>query len=263
MLQTEIEELKAALAQVDLERCDQPRDRGSDHSLADGTDEVLQRMQDLIDEANRSDERVSILEEILHASEEANRSEAEERKQLAAWLGDIENRVGQREDEHMAELEMLRQRLEKSIKQQEGLQRQLKHAADGGNALKHYEETLEHLQATNKTLQEELAQSQKQRLMLGQRLAQASSEQERDLREERANIAKEHAALARMRYEISSKLADVDDLPKTLNPVDTEAAHRIQTLRQHLREIHEQEKAEEKDASLTTRLAKLWKRIEH
>ena len=66
-----------------------------------------------------------------------------------------------------------------------------------------------------------------------------------------------------MRYEISSKLANVDDLPKTLNSADMETAHRIQTLRQHLREIHEQEKAEEKEASLTTRLARLWKRVEY
>ena len=86
---------------------------------------------------------------------------------------------------------MLRQRLEKSIQQQEGLQRQLKHAADGGNAQKHYEETLEHLQQTNKSLQEELAQSRKERLTLEQRIAQVTTDQERDLREERANIAKE------------------------------------------------------------------------
>ena len=46
-------------------------------------------MQELIEEANRSDERVAILEDLLHAAEDASRSEIEERAQLEAWVGDI------------------------------------------------------------------------------------------------------------------------------------------------------------------------------
>ena len=64
------------------------------------TDQVLQRMEELIEEANRSDERAGLLEEMLHAAEDATRAERDERSQLEAWLTDIERRIGSREDEH-------------------------------------------------------------------------------------------------------------------------------------------------------------------
>ncbi|QDT07173.1 Chromosome partition protein Smc [Rubripirellula lacrimiformis] len=267
LLHAEIEELQAALAQRDAERscerCDQRMEDDIHDPLVDGSDEVLQRMQDLIDEANRSDEHVSILEESLHAAEDANRTGQEERRQLEAWVADIEKRIGQREDEHAAEVDALRQRLEESTEQQQRLQRQLRQAATGGNAPKHYEETLEQLQATNKSLQDSLAETQKERTSLEQRIETLSDVQEISLREERASIAKEQAKLSRMRFEITSKLAEVEDLPKVENPADRETSNRIQALRQHLREIHEQEKSEEKEVSLTSRLAKLWHRVEY
>ena len=267
LLRAEIEELQSALAQRDAEQaCDRsvsqlpssPENLGAEHS-----DEVLARMQELIDEANRSDERVAILDEMLHASEEANRSEHEERDQLEAWVGDIEKRVSQREHEHAAELDALRQRLEESSLQRERLQKQLRQAACNGGAPKHYEETLENLQKQNEKLQEKLAESEKRRTALEQRLEQASGEQDRSLREERANIAKEQARISRLRFELSSKLAAIEEMPKVVNQADRETAQRIQTLREHLREIHEQEKQEEREASITTRLAKLWKRVEY
>ena len=59
------------------------------------------------------------------------------------------------------------------------------------------------------------------------------------------------------------KLSEIEELPKAENQADKETAHRIQTLREHLREIHEQEKQEERDLPLTARLAKLWKRVEY
>jgi DNA repair exonuclease SbcCD ATPase subunit len=264
LMQAEIEDLQAALAQRDAERFHDSSDEQSDGGHpARESDEVLQRMQELVDEANRGDERVAVLEEMLHASEDANRSEQEERHQLEAWVGDIEKRIGQREDEHVAELEALRQRLEESNQRIDRLQQQLRQAAHSGNAPKQYEETLENLQESNKQLQEKFAESQKQCFSLERRLEQASDEQERALREELAKIAKEQAKVSRMRYELSSKLTAIEEIPKPENQADKETAHRIQTLRQHLREIHEQEKEEEKEASLATRLSKLWKRVEY
>jgi hypothetical protein len=264
LMRAEIEDLQAALAQRDAERFDDSCEHPSDpRHAADESDEVLARMQELVDEANRSDERVAVLEEMLHASEDANRSEQEERHHLEAWVGNIEKRIGRREEEHLAEVEAFKQRLEESSVQIHRLQQQLRQAAHGGNAPQQYEQTLENLQKSNQQLQEQLAESQKRQASLEQRLEQASEEQERALGEERARIAKEQAKLSRMRYELSSKLTDIEELPKPDNQADKETAHRIQTLRQHLREIHEQEKKEEKEASLATRLSKLWKRVEY
>jgi hypothetical protein len=267
LLRAEIEELQTALAQRDAEqnfdRPDSYDQEATSSAPVEASDQVLQRMQELIDEANVSDERVSLLEEMLHASEATNRSEHEERDQLEAWVGDIEQRIGQREDEHLAEVETLRNRLEESNLRQEQLQKQLQKAAFSGNAPKQYEETLENLQRTNKELQEKLGETEKRCLSLERKAEQASGDQDSALREERANIAKETAKISRLRFELSSKLTEIEHLPKDQNLEDKETAHRIRALREHLKEIHEQEKLEEKDAPLTKRLAKLWKRVEY
>lgn len=266
LLQAEIEDLQAQLAQRDA---DQSQERFEQDVATvrtpEDSDEVLHRMQELIDEANRSDERVALLEEMLHAAEDASRSESEERNQLEAWVGDIEKRIGQREEEHTAELETLRNRLEESQELQERLQRQLRQAAAaGGAAPKQYEETLENLQQSNQRLQQELGDTQKQCRSLQKQIDEKSEDTEAALRSERAKIAQEQAKISRLRFELSSKLTEIEEAPATtVNQADRETAHRIQTLRQHLREIHEQEKKEEKEASLTTRLAKLWKRVEY
>ncbi len=121
LLQAEIEDLRAALAQRDA-------DHGNEHdgidetfesSTIDESDEVLLRMQELIEEANRSDEQVALLEEMLHAAEDANRSEREERNQLEAWVRDIEQRIGTREEEHAAEIDSFKHRLQESSDQQD------------------------------------------------------------------------------------------------------------------------------------------------
>ena len=88
LLQAEIEELRTALAQRDAEQSvDSYSATNEDDSTAiEATDEVLLRMQELIEEADRSDERVAILEEMLHSAEDASRSERDERNQLEAWV---------------------------------------------------------------------------------------------------------------------------------------------------------------------------------
>ncbi len=264
ILQAEIEQLRTELAQRDADRRSDLG--GSDceqlDQPAEQTDEVLGRMQELIDEANRSDERVGILEEMLHAAEDASRAEQEERHQLEAWVGEIEQRVGAREDEHSAELDTLRKRLEDAVTQQQRLQRQLHHAATDGSASMHYEETLEQLQKTNQQLEEKVADLEEQNRTLQVRLEQQSSEQDQQLRQERAALAQEQAKISRLRYELTSKLSAIEEMPKSENQTDKETSDRIRTLREHLREIHEQEKREEREAPLTKRLANLWKRVE-
>ena len=265
LLQAEIEDLQAALAQRDAERFDVVGDSqpSGDVQGVEESDEVLQRMQDLVEEANRSDERVSILEEMLQAAEDANRREHEERQQLEAWVNDIEQRIGQREEEHAAEVESLKARIEDADAQQEKLQRKFRKAAVSAGASKEMDESMEELQQQNRHLQFDLAHSRKECVALQQQLDKATQDQEAFLREERAKLAKEQAQASRLRFELSTKLAAIEEMPKNDNAADREASEKIRTLREHLREIHEQEKQEEKEASLATRLSKLWKRVEY
>ena len=267
LLQAEIEDLRAALAQRDADQMVELEgpERTNHPTSEEAPDDVLQRMQELIDEANRSDERVALLEEMLLAAEDANRSEREERNQLEAWVRDIEKKVGDREEEHAAELEALKSRLQEAAEQQLRLQKQLRKAASGGtaDATKQYDQILESLQQKNRDLEEELAESQKQCLNLDKRLESAQGGTDELLREERAKLAKEQAAVSRLRYELSSKLTEIEQMPKSDNRADQETGQRIRALREHLREIHEQEKDEVKESTLATRLAKLWKRVEY
>lgn len=264
LLRAEIEDLQAAVAQRDAElEFQNATSEQSAVAASPESDAVLERMQELIDEANRSDERAALMEEMLHAAEQANRSDQDERNQLEAWVGDIEKRVGQREDEHAAEVEALKSRLDEASEHNQRLQKKLQQVAFNGNAPKQYEETLENLQRTNKELQENLIEAEKKALALVQKVAQLSSEQDGALREERAKIAKERAQVSRLRFELSQQLTDIEELPKNENQADRETAHRLKTLREHLREIHEQERQEEREAPLTKRLAKLWKRVEY
>ena len=92
----EIETLQTALAQRDADHLfdRSPQSHASAECPAtEASDEVLHRMHELVDEANRSDERVALLEQMLHAADDANRSEQEERHHLEAWVGDIEKRI--------------------------------------------------------------------------------------------------------------------------------------------------------------------------
>jgi hypothetical protein len=267
LLQAEIEDLRAALAQRDADQMVEVEsaERANDPTIEDQPDDVLQRMQELIDEANRSDERVALLEEMLLAAEDTNRSEREERSQLEAWVRDIEKKVGDREEEHAAELEALKARLQESAEQQQRLQKQLRKAASGGDAdaTKQYDQILESLQQKNRDLEEGLAEAKKQCLTLEKRLESAQGGADELLRAERAKLAKEQAAVSRLRYELSSKLSQIEQMPQSDNRADQETGQRIRALREHLREIHQQEKEEVKESTLTTRLAKLWKRVEY
>ena len=266
LLRAEIDELRSALAQRNAEAEHLQESLTEPHELKDvgqvEDEKLLHRLEELIEEANRSDERASLLEEMLHAAEDANRLEQEERRQLEAWVGDIESRIGRREEEHAAEVDALRQRLLEADELQQQLQQKLKTAAQTRNATKQYDETLEELQKNKRDLQQQVEQLLKERTTLLQRVEQLSTEQEQALREERVALAKEQAQLARMRYELSTKLAEAEHAPKAVGGVDTETATRIRVLREHLREIHEEEMSEEKDASLTTRLSRLWRRLE-
>jgi hypothetical protein len=260
ILQAEIAQLRAELAERDADQ--QCQIDHSDSAPEQDADQLLTRMQELIDDADRSDERVRILEEMLCAAESTNRAEQEERTHLDAWVGEIETRIGHREGEHKAELEQLRMQLDQATVQQQQLQRRLQHVAQGAGAAPQYQQALAELQQTNQALQQQLNDLQQQNRVLQQQVDDAGQTQESLLREERAKLAKEQADVSRLRFELTSRLTEIAELPRPENQVDLETSHRIQALRQHLREIHEQEKQRERDAPLTTRLARLWKRVD-
>lgn len=273
LLRAEIEDLQAALAQRDeqiaslvSDRESGDRDPGQQDELEHQTETMLRRLQDLLDEAECHDERVAVLEELLQTAEEANQAEQEERAQLEAWVGDIERRIGQREDEWKAEAEALRAQVDQTRGERDRVQHQLRDAASQGSAPAAYQETLDRLQQQNQTLQQELDARGKEIASLQQRLERAENREEESLRDERAAVARERAEVSRLRHELQQKLTESEALPHAKDQPDREFANRLKTLREHLKEIHEEERQEREQrggSALASRIGRLWKRLEY
>ena len=75
-----------------MEQGSRPADEPNCDSLA-----LVARLEQLLDELDRRDQREAALQEQLRAAEDASRAGQEERRQIETWLSEIEERVGQRE----------------------------------------------------------------------------------------------------------------------------------------------------------------------
>jgi hypothetical protein len=262
LLLAEIEDLRTALAMRDADVTSAFQVPTQVESEAEESEGVLHRIQELVEEANRADERVMILEEMLHAAEDANRSEVEERAHLEAWVSDIEKRVGQREQEHAAEIEAVRERLASAGEQYIRLQRELQGAAATGDSVQvRHEQMLESLQQENRQLQDSLETAQKDLRQLQQKYENQSEQSEVALREDRAKIAREHAEMSRLKFEYAQKL-------RSLEEVETKSIHeddpRLESLREHrqyLREMSEDKKTRQQ-STLSGRLKRIWSLVE-
>lgn len=271
LLREEVEALQGLLAERDAQLAELTAAAADSVAICNVENDeedaavLLTRMEALLEEAACGDERVVMLEEMLRASEEANQAEQEERQQLEAWVGDIERRIIQRDDVRNAETEALRGRLEEALAERDRVQRQLQDAASRGDAAKRYEETLDRLQRQNKGLQDKLAEMAAERATLIKQLECSSHRHDEAMREERAAIAQERAIVSRLRCELANKVADLERSPRPSSKAADEAATRLQALREHLREIHDEEQHEHRnqdDGTLTSRISRLWKRLD-
>ena len=273
LLKSEIEDLRIQLAARD-EQIALLSSEGACRDVSPESDIVGQNSQDLVDrmddllaEMAEHDERVKILQELLETAELQNQAEQEERNCLENWLGEIEQRIGQRESEWKAESDGLRKRLEGAISERDQAQNKLQEVAKRYNmAPQAIEETMKQLQQQNAALQNQLETSQRETGALLKQLDKAKSAADEQLQEERAKLAKERADVSRMRFQLSKELSEINEteMPEAKDQPDREFAHRLRTLREHLREIHEEEKEERetKGESLLGRISGLWKRVE-
>ncbi len=119
------------------------------------------------------------------------------------------------------------------------------------------------MQKQNAELQTALEESQKQCVSLNRQIERLQSEEPESLQELRAELTQEKASVSRMRFQLSKQLQEIDGDAATKDHPDREFAYKLQTLRQHLREIHEEEKVEreQKGESLLGRISNLWKRV--
>lgn len=278
LLKSEIEDLRIQVAERDEQlaelsglesvgevRCSSPAAAiGNEFESVD----LVQRVDHLLGELAEHDERVSTLQELLQTAEVQNQAEREERNCLENWVGEIEQRIGEKESEWQAEQDSLRDRLTSACGERDQVQQQLHAAAQRYGNVSDKEpindEVLQNLQKQNAELQSEVETSRRQLAAQAKQLERLQNEEPESLQEMRAELAQEKASVSRLRFQLSQQLQDISEIPEPKDQPDREFAYKLQTLREHLREIHEEEKVQkdQKGDSLLGRISNLWKRVD-
>ncbi len=177
LLRAEIECLQSELAERDrhLLELSELATLGTDacESAADPqeVDRLVGRLEDLLDELSRGDQRISALEELLCAEQELSRNQDEEKRQVEAWLGDLEQRVTGRESEWKAERDVLLKRIEQLTAERDQIDRHFQEAHQQNSGAVS-ERLMQELRSEVDRLQAELTES-------ARRCAVAEAEAER------------------------------------------------------------------------------------
>ena len=119
LLRAEIENLQMELVERDQQLLTlQQNGSNGDSTDMEDTARLVSRMEELLTELQSADDQLRTFEELLRTSDEATQAEQEERRQLEAWVEQIEQRVTSREEESRAEIERLNGRCRNFIAQQ-------------------------------------------------------------------------------------------------------------------------------------------------
>jgi pSer/pThr/pTyr-binding forkhead associated (FHA) protein len=257
LLRDEILELQAALADRDQDgsgtACLSEPDSHCDDMLSKGDSEKLvDRLEQLLQELQQRDEQISTLTELLEAAEAANRAEQEERSQIDSWLRDIEQRCSDREQEWRSEKSKLQTELAAIADERNNAESALN--GDSSSV------KLEAAQNLMRSLRE-TAESQRQKLndaeqTIAQLQRELESTKHAQPREERMQLAEERSEIARLRQELEQ------ERQRKQNGTASDDSIKFQALRKHLNEIHEQERKEREERKLSSRIARLWSRLD-
>lgn len=257
LLRAEILDLQAALGERDQSTAAGQSEYHAELSEEEllskpDAEKLVERLEQLLQELQQRDDQIATLTELLEAAEAANRAELDERSQIDSWLRDIEQRCSDREHEWRL--------------QQNKLQSELATIAaerDRAEAALNTDSSSVKLEATQNLMASLRDTAEMQRLKL-QEAENTISQLRRDLeivkhdqpREERMQLAEERSEIARLRQELEIERQRKQD------PAANDNNLKFQALRQHLNEIHEQEQKEREERKLSSRIARLWHRIE-
>jgi pSer/pThr/pTyr-binding forkhead associated (FHA) protein len=267
LLRAEVMDLQAALADQQ-QAADVSTAGGSQNCVcddvlpSDDAEKLVGRLEDLLQELQERDEQVAALTELLSLAEETNRAERDERTQLDSWLKDIEERFGCREQEWLAQRDRLQSDIDAIAAERDRAEAAIN--TDSSNTkLEAAQNVLTALRDTAEGQRQQLVESEKTIAELRHELELAKRVQPREEvvqpREELVQLAEERAELARQRQEL--ELESVRREEQRSGP--NEATLKLQVLRQHLKDIHQQEQQEKEERKLGSRISRLWSRIEN
>ena len=268
LLRLEVEQLRYEAAEHEAQLqslAGASPDFADSHEENDETLRLVNRLEELLQELQASDDRMNSLEDLLRASEQATTAEQEERLQLEAWVLEIEQRFSQRESESEAIVDRLRKRmvaLQTHYKQsQSNLERALSEkdqaTPEGASELeKGLQEQLAQREQELKAAVEENDQLEKRMKHDEQEIRTRLQQLEQDFMEQQVSIAQERASLGRKVEKLERLKSEVEqklNAGKDVSDGDT----KIQAMREHLRDIHEHERDEKKRNSLSGRVSRL------
>lgn len=260
-LQKELEERETTISEM------------RSHSASRSLEEVAvsassNRMEDLLFELQMSDERLSNLEHELRILEELQAAEADEKRQIEAWVGDIEARIARREEESEAEIGVLRSRLERESQERVATQNRADATLTAGGDMQLAEE-LNRLRQEHEATKRKLDESTDRCRQLEQQVAEHSQSGdqaaieariEQALRQERLTIAQERAAISRREHDITARLKEMEahmEMESSHTKVN-EVDEKFHVFREHLKELHKEDMADYRPPSMGQRLMKLW-----
>jgi pSer/pThr/pTyr-binding forkhead associated (FHA) protein len=256
LLRAEILALQTALADRDHVQtaqaaADSDFDRDDQLSKPDA-EKLVERLEQLLQELQQRDDQIATLTDLLEATEAANRAEQEERSQIDSWLHDIEQRCGDREQEWRAQQAKLQSELEAVAEERNRAQAAL-NGDSSSVKLEAAQNVMRSLRETAETQREKLNAAEQEISRLRRELEAAV---QGPPREERMQLAEERSEIARLRQELEH------ERQRRQNPAVNDDNLKLKALRQHLNEIHEQEKKEREERKLSSRIARLWNRLD-
>ena len=274
LLLMEVEQLRFELADRDSQilAFKNKSDSLAQTPMVDDSDtlKLVARLEELSEELKTSDDRIQSLEDLLRLSEEAASAERDDRARMEKLITEIENRVGQRQIEAQAEVDNLTKQLKLAREDTVVLQTQLHSLTTDG--VENQDAAVAALNAQVEELRVSLKQSNEKNQALLSRQVQTEAETDSHaklseaqdevarLRLEaskvRAETARRHVELENVRGELERQLSQS---PSNRDDGDS----RIRAMRDHLREIQQQEraaKAEQKGDGLGGRIANLLSR---
>jgi len=257
LLREEVIQLQTALAERDevdqLSHTPAVPAPSEDEMLSrEDAEKLVDRLEQLLAELTGKDEEITRLTGMLQLAEESAQAEKEERAQIDSWLKDIEERFGQREAEWQAERDRMQAMIE-STKAERTLAESAMNADSSSARLEAAQNVIKGLRETAESQREHMLALEEKNNQLTRQLQQAEVDSNR---EERMAIAQERALLAQQRQELEA------EMQRQQKTAADETTLKLQVLRQHLNEIHEEERAEKEERKLGSRLSRLWRRLD-
>lgn len=278
LLRMEVEQLRFELAERDeyqtASDCGTNWESEPNPVDDDQTLQLVNRLEELLAELQTSDARIRGLEELLQFSDQAAQAEQDERQQLESWVAEIEQRVSQREAESEAEMERVLNRLLEAKAQNQHLETQLKQVLQtkGNNLAEGSKELIQKSRNQIHDLQKRLeAANEENENLRRQSLCDESEvkakeelqQMEQKLLEVQVETSRERAEMARKRAELENLKDELEQKLSSAKVADN-ADSRVKAMRQHLRDIHEEEKIEREEKrqrSLSGRISSLLSRV--